>query len=111
MVLDSGWSVEVPAALIGLMKKCGMGPDKFTRLVLDFPGDARRLPAAAAAAGFQPAQIQDAGPIPSGVGLTGCALAPMMLVAALESAEPGDRICTPAATTAPRPSPCRSPTP
>ncbi len=92
MVLDTGWSVEVPAALIGLMKKCGLGPDKFTKLVLDFPSDARRLPAAAAAAGFQPAQIQDAGPVMSGIGLTGCALAPMMLVAALESAKPGDRI-------------------
>ena len=92
MTLDSGWSVEIPAAMIGVMKKCGLGPDKFARVVTDFPNDARRLPAAAAAAGFQPAQIQDAAPIMSGVGLTGCALAPMMLVAALESAKPGDRI-------------------
>ena len=87
MTLDSGWSVEIPAVLIGLMKKSGLGPDKFAKVVMDFPNDARRLPAAAAAAGFQPAQIQDAAPIMSGVGLTGCALAPMMLVSALESAK------------------------
>lgn len=92
MTLDSGWSVELPAVMIGLMKKCGLGPDKFARVVMDFPGDARRMPAVAAAAGFQPAQVQDAAPIMSGVGLTGCALGPMMLVAALEGAKPGDRI-------------------
>lgn len=92
MTLDSGWSVEMPAVMTGLMKKCGLGPDKFAKVVMDLPSDGRRPPAAAATAGFQPAQVQDPGPIMSGVGLTGCALAPMMLVAALESAQPGDRI-------------------
>lgn len=46
----------------------------------------------AAALGFEASQIQDPFGLFLNVGVTGCAMAPMMLVSALEEAKPGDKI-------------------
>ncbi|MCX6000618.1 MAG: OB-fold domain-containing protein, partial [Chloroflexi bacterium] len=92
MVLDEGYSKLLPEVMIGLMKKCRLGPKEFAKVVYDPPSDMRRHAATAAALGFQPAQIQDASNLFLTAGITGCAMAPMMLVSALESAKPGDKI-------------------
>ncbi len=92
MVLDEGYSVIIPEALTGIMKKYGLSPKDFTKVVFDSPVDGRRHGKAAAAAGFDASQVQEPFTLFLKVGLTGCASAPMMLVSALESAKPGDRI-------------------
>jgi hydroxymethylglutaryl-CoA synthase len=92
MVLDEGYSKILPEAMSGLMKKCGLGPKDFTKLVFDPPGDVRRHGRVAAGLGFEPSQVQDPVNLFMKVGLTGSAMAPMMLVAALEEAKPGERI-------------------
>ena len=92
MVLDEGYSKFLPEAMSGLMKRCGLLPKDFAKVVFDPPGDVRRHGRVAADLGFQPAQVQDCFNLFLKVGISGCALAPMMLVSALESAKPGDRI-------------------
>jgi len=92
MVLDEGYSKVLPEAMSGLMKKCGLSPKDFTKVVFDPPGDPRRHGRAAAALGFEASQVQDPFNLFLNVGITGCATAPMMLVAALEEAKPGDKI-------------------
>ena len=92
MVLDEGYSKVLPEAMSGLMKKCGLTPKDFTKVVFDPPGDPRRHGRVAAALGFEASQVQDPFKLFLNVGITGCAMAPMMLVAALEEAKPGDRI-------------------
>ena len=92
MVLDEGYSKLLPEAMSGLMKKCGLSPKDFAKVVFDPPGDIRRHGRVAASLGFQPDQVQDCQSLFLKVGITGCAMAPMMLVSALESAKPGDRI-------------------
>ncbi|RLC95205.1 MAG: 3-hydroxy-3-methylglutaryl CoA synthase [Chloroflexi bacterium] len=92
MVLDEGYSKIVPEVMNGLLKKCGLSPKDIAKVVFDPPGDPRRHGRAAASAGFDPAQVQDPFALFLNVGLTGCAMAPMMLVAALEEAKPGDKI-------------------
>ena len=90
MVLDEGYSRALPAAMAGLMEKCGLGAKDFDRVVYDAPTDIRRHMRVATQLGFEPAKVQD--PLFMSVGNTGCALASMMLVAALEQAKPGERI-------------------
>jgi len=92
MVLDEGYSRIVPEAMTGLMERTGLSVKDFDRVVFDPPGDARRHGRAAAAVGFDPSQVQDPFKLFLNVGATGCALAPMMLVSALEEAKPGERI-------------------
>ncbi|MBM4462193.1 MAG: 3-hydroxy-3-methylglutaryl CoA synthase [Chloroflexi bacterium] len=92
MVLDEGYSKLLPEVMSGLMKKSGLSPKDFSKVVFDPPGDPRRHARVAAELGFQPGQVQDPYALFMNIGLTGCAMAPMMLVAALEEAKPGDKI-------------------
>jgi len=92
MVLDEGYSKLLPEVMSGLMKKRGLSPKDFSKVVFDPPGDPRRHARVAAELGFGAAQVQDPFSLFMNVGLTGCAMAPMMLVAALEEAKPGDKI-------------------
>ena len=92
MVLDEGYSKLLPEAISGLMEKCGLSPGDFAKAVFDPSSDVRRHGRAAAALGFDPSQLQDPLSLFMNVGITGCAMAPMMLVSALEEAKPGDKI-------------------
>ena len=92
MILDEGYSKILPEAISGLMGKCGLSPKDLTKVVFDPSGDVRRHGKAAAALGFDPSQLQDPLSVFMNVGITGCAMAPMMLVSALEEAKPGDKI-------------------
>jgi uncharacterized OB-fold protein len=92
MVLDEGYSKLLPEVMSGLMKKRGLSPKDFSKVVFDPPGDPRRHARVAAELGFGAAQVQDPFSLFMNVGLTGCAMAPLMLVAALEEAKPGDKI-------------------
>lgn len=92
MVLDEGYAKIMPEVIAGLMSKCSMSPSDFTRVVLDPPVDVRRHAKVAGQIGFDPGQLLD----PSGLfmmaGHLGSAMSLTMLVAALESAKPGDKI-------------------
>ncbi|MFO8010532.1 MAG: OB-fold domain-containing protein [Dehalococcoidia bacterium] len=92
MILDEGYSKVIPEALTGIMKKYGLEPKDFTKVVFDSPVDGRRHSKAAVAAGFDPSQVQDPFTLFLNVGITGCAQPLMMLASALEEAKPGDRI-------------------
>lgn len=92
MVLDEGYSKVLPDAISGLMRKCGLSPEDLTKVVFDPSGDVRRHGRAATALGFDSSQLQDPLSLFMSVGITGCAMAPMMLVSALEEAKPGDKI-------------------
>ncbi len=92
MIMDEGYSKIIPEALTGIMKKYGLEPKDFAKVVFDSPVDGRRHGKAAVAAGFDPAQVQDPFTLFLNVGITGCAQPLMMLASALETAKPGDRI-------------------
>ena len=92
MVLDEGYSKVLPEAIAGLMKKCGLKPKDFTKIVFDPPTDLRRHGKVAAELGFVTSQVQDPTGLFMNVGITGSAMAMMMLVSALEEAKLGDRI-------------------
>jgi hydroxymethylglutaryl-CoA synthase len=91
-VIEEGYVKFVPQAMAGVLKKCGLTAKDITRVAFDPPGDPRRHATAAKQAGFEPTQLQDPYALFLNVGITGCAMAPMMLVAALEDAKPGDVI-------------------
>jgi len=91
-VMDEGYSKYVPVAIAGVLKKCGLTPKDITKVTLDPPGDPRRHGKAISQAGFEASQVQDPFGLVLNVGVTGCAMAPMMLIAALEDAKPGDKI-------------------
>jgi len=92
MVLDEGYSKIMPEAISGVMKKCGLKAKDFTKVVFDPPTDLRRHARVAAELGFGTSQVQDPVNLFMNVGITGSAMALMMLVSALEEAKPGDRI-------------------
>lgn len=89
-VLEEGYLKILPQAVAKLMESCRLTPKDFARAVLYAP-DARRHTQAARSLGFEvKTQLQDG--MFATVGNTGAAFAPMMLVAALEEARPGDRL-------------------
>ena len=90
MVLDKGYSSIMHEAISGLLKKYNLAPKDFAKIVCDAPLDVRRHARLARELGFDAAQVQD--PMFLTTGNTGCALALIMLVAALEEAKPGDKI-------------------
>jgi 3-hydroxy-3-methylglutaryl CoA synthase len=92
MIMDEGYGKVIPEALKGIMKKYNLEPKDFAKVVFDSPVDGRKHGKAAVAAGFDPSQVQDPFTLFLNVGLTGCAQSLMMLVSALESAKPGDKI-------------------
>ena len=85
-----GYAAAVGEAVSGLLKKTGLKPGDFAKVVLYTP-DARRSADLAKQLGFDvKTQLQD--PLFNDMGNTGTALPLMLLVAALEGAKAGDRI-------------------
>lgn len=92
MVLDEGYSKIMPEVISGVMRKCGLKAKDFAKVVFDPPTDLRRHARVATELGFGTSQVQDPVNLFMNVGITGSAMALMMLVSALEEAKPGDRI-------------------
>ncbi len=92
MIQDESYTPVLTEAITGLMKKAGLEPKDFTKVVVDCPGDPRGHAKLLASFGFETTQIQDPVNLFMNVGFCGCAHAPMLLVSALEDAKPGDRI-------------------
>lgn len=88
-ILEESYNKLMPQVATELLKRNKLAPKDIARLVLYSP-DARRHREMARALGFAPEQAQN--PLYGLLGNTGCAYVPMMLVAALEEAKPGDRI-------------------
>jgi len=89
-VFDKGYMTAMPRAISSFLAKSGAEPKDFTKAVLYAP-DARRHREMARTTGFDSeSQVQE--PLFDTVGNTGTAYVLMMLVAALENANPGDRI-------------------
>jgi 3-hydroxy-3-methylglutaryl CoA synthase len=87
---EKGYLKILPQAVKGLLEKCKLTPQDFAKAVFYAP-DARKHREMSVRLGFDPkTQVQD--PMFNKLGNTGTAFALMMLVAALEKAEPGDRI-------------------
>jgi len=89
-IREEGYLKILPQAVFGLMKKYNLTQKEITKAAFYGP-DARTHAAMARAMGFDVrTQAQD--PMFDSLGNTGTAFAPMILVAALEEAKPGDRI-------------------
>jgi hydroxymethylglutaryl-CoA synthase len=89
-VVEHGYRATLTEAVKGLLAKLKRPAKDFTKAALYGP-DARSLAAAARGLGFDAkTQVQDA--LFGRLGNTGAAFTPMLLVAALENARPGDRI-------------------
>lgn len=85
-----GYLRNVSEAITSLMRKSNLALKDMTKVIFYAP-DARRHREMAASLGLDyKTQVQDG--ILGGVGNTGCALALMMLVSALEEAKAGDRL-------------------
>jgi hydroxymethylglutaryl-CoA synthase len=85
-----GYLEVMKEAVSGLLKKTGLTPQDFAKVVFYSP-DARRYAELARALGFDAkTQVQD--PMVGVMGNTGTALPIMLLVAALEEAKAGDHI-------------------
>lgn len=85
---DAGYSVTPLEAVKGVLAKLKLTPKDITKACI-YGTNARAQGGLAKALGFTPEQVQD--PLLDTVGNTGTALAPMILVSALESAKPGER--------------------
>ncbi len=89
-VRDEGYTKMVPQAAKGLLNKLQLTPKDITKAAFYGP-DSRSHASIGAAMGLDP-KIQIQPPLLDSMGNTGTALAPMILVSALEEARPGDRI-------------------
>ncbi len=89
-ILSVGYESTVREAVSGLMRKYSLTAGDFTRAILYAP-NLRSHTALARSLGFDPkTQVQD--PMLTTVGNTGAASVLMMLVSALEEAQPGDTL-------------------
>ena len=88
--LTHGYLRVVSEAVSGLLKKCNLTPQDFAKVVFYTP-DARRHVELAGRLGFD-AKTQAQDSLVDVMGNTGAAFPLMLLVAALEEAEAGDRI-------------------
>ncbi len=89
-VVEHGYLANIAEVVKGLLQKAGLGTADFAKVALYAP-DSRSHAAAGRALGFDAkTQLQD--PFFGRLGNTGAAFAPMLLVAALENAKPGDRL-------------------
>jgi len=88
-VVEHGQRSVLVEAVRGLFQKTGLGPSDFARAALYAPDPASHQ-AAARAAGLSAESLQP--PLFGRLGNTGAAFAPMLLVAALEGAKPGERL-------------------
>ncbi len=86
---DAGYSVTPIEAVKGLMMQLNLSTKDITKACI-YGINARSQSGLARSMGLTPAQVQD--PLLDNVGNTGAALAPMILVSALEDAKPGDRL-------------------
>jgi len=86
---DAGYSVTPVETVKTLLTKLNLAPKDISKVCI-YGANTRAQNGLARAMGFAPPQIED--PLLDNVGNTGAALAPMILVSALESAKPGDRI-------------------
>lgn len=84
-----GYTDNLLAACQGFFDRTGTGAGDYAKGVFAGP-DARSLAGAAGEAGFAPDRVQDG--LFGKVGNCGAAFAPLLLVAALESAAAGDRL-------------------
>jgi len=89
-IKDEGFEKILPQAVNGLMQKYKLSPKDFTKAAFYAP-DARSHATIARKIGLD-AKTQVQQPLFDLVGDTGCAFAPMTLVAALEEAKPGDKL-------------------
>ncbi|MFC1919245.1 OB-fold domain-containing protein [Chloroflexota bacterium] len=90
MALDKGYSSQLVETIRFLMEKYDLNEPDIARFVYDAPVDARRHSQIARTLKLNSEKIQN--PLLNTVGNTGTALAPMMLAAYLEEANPGDNI-------------------
>ena len=89
-VMVNGYTKNMKAAISGIMKKSGLTPKDFAKVVLYSP-DARSHVDLAKSLGFDPkTQLQD--PLITTVGNVGTAQPLVLLVSALEEAKAGDKI-------------------
>ena len=79
----------IKKAVAAFFEKTGLTAADFAKVVL-YAHEKRHQVALAAKLGFAPEQVQEC--MYNVIGNTGCASAPLMLVGALESAAPGDKI-------------------
>lgn len=87
---DKGYNKIVFEAVSGALKKYRLQPKDFSKAIFYSP-DGKAVNSVAGKLGFDiKTQIQDT--MYDTIGNTGAALAPMLLVAALEEAKPGDRL-------------------
>lgn len=88
-ILQYGYSEKLGMAVSALLKKTGLSAKDFAKVVYYAP-NARSHQRMIRQLNIEPEQVQ--APMFDSIGNTGAAFAPMMLVAALEEAKPGDRI-------------------
>ena len=89
-IIEHGYNENTYKAISGLMKKQGLSADAVTKLVLYAPNK-RAQQQLAKSLGFNPeTQLQDL--LIDNLGISGCAHGLLMLVAALEEANAGDRL-------------------
>jgi 3-hydroxy-3-methylglutaryl CoA synthase len=88
-ILEHGYREKLGIAISALLKKTGLSVKDFAKVVYYAP-DARSHQRMIKQLKLAPEQVQ--APMFDAVGNTGAAFAPMMLVAALEEAKPGDKI-------------------
>ena len=88
-ILEHGYREKLGIAISALLEKTGLSVKDFAKVVYYAP-DARSHQRMIKQLKLAPEQVQ--APMFDAVGNTGAAFAPMMLVAALEEAKPGDRI-------------------
>lgn len=80
---------QVKKAIIPFLEKNNLTADGVSKVIISAPGN-RAHNQVASVLGFSKEQVQD--PLLNTVGSTGTAHAPMMLVSALEEANPGDKL-------------------
>ena len=88
-IRDEGFQKILPAVITGLLNKYNLSPGDFAKVAIACPNNRVALDLCKKA-GVAAEQIQDT--FIDNVGDTGSAMALLMLVAALESAKPGDKI-------------------
>ena len=88
-VMEEGYFKILPSAVSVFLKKQNLAAKDITKIIFYSP-DRRRHSEMAKRLGFAPAQIQN--PLFDKMGNTGTAFCLMLLVAALEEAQPGDTI-------------------
>lgn len=89
-VVEHGYQRNVVEAARGALQRAGLGPGDISKAALYGP-DARSQAAVARAIGLDGrTQVED--PLFGKLGNTGAAFAPMLLIASLEKAKPGDRL-------------------